>query len=161
VGLQVSFDFYGDVQVNREILRVGERGHNLVPLWDEIHESLMELEEKQFGTQGRHASGGWRPLAESTVLRKASAGLDPRILHATLALRKSLTVRSDPNMLIIMESDFFQFSSKLGYFPFHQLGSRDGEHPPQRRVIEFTKTARANVMKSVQRYVTTGEARKP
>lgn len=45
--------------------------------------------KQQFDSEGRYGSGGWSPLAPSTVLYKSLAGLRPQILQATGAMKQA------------------------------------------------------------------------
>jgi len=152
--MQIDFNFYGDQQVSRRILRWQEAAADARPAFEAVADMLMEHEDQQFETQGGLASGGWAALKPATVQAKARQGLDPRILHATLALRRSLTERGDENQELIIEPSWMLFKSKLEYAGFHQTGTR---HMPQRRPIELREQDRQEVVKIVQEFLVYGD----
>lgn len=112
------------------------------------------MEKEQFDSQGKYASGGWPALKQATEDAKASAGLDPRILHATLALRRSLTESSDQNQLKTITDSLLIFGSRLEYAVFHQFGTVKMD---QRRPVEIRLDHRKNIMKKLQRWVVKGK----
>lgn len=152
--MRLELDAFGDKQVAREILRFGDRATDARPAWNSIIGQLERLEAAQFDSEGARASGGWAPLAPATVAEKARRGLDRRILHATGALRASLTRHSDD---AIREShpNEMRFGTTVPYAVFHQRG----RGVPQRRSVELTETDRhAIFVQTVQRFLVTGEA---
>lgn len=122
------------------------------PAFDVIHDQFLAIERRQFSTQGRF-SGGWRPLKSSTIIGKERAGLDPRILHATLRLRRSLTQRQDADHVYETTSDSMRITTRVPYAAFHQRGTR---RMAQRRPVELTETHRRQWVQTLQRYLTTG-----
>ena len=96
----------------------------------------------------------WAPLADSTVESKSAAGLDPRILHATLALRESLTTGADGSFTVVNDNGLW-FGTSIDYAKFHQKGT---SRMPQRKVIEFNVANRRSFTREIQRYVARGEA---
>lgn len=155
--MRVEIDVHGDKQVVRELLRLGDRGHDVRPAFEAIVDDLVNWTDSQFQTQGLRGSGGWAPLKPRTLARKAALGLDPRILHATLALRNSLTHRGDPHMIEEITADSLRWGSDLPYARAHQKGYPPN-NLPQRRPVELTETDRRSVVKTIQRYVMTGSA---
>lgn len=152
--MRITIDISGDKQVNRELLRVGERAGDARPAFSVIADILMDETAEQFATQGAHASGGWQPLAPSTVREKQRAGFGARgILERTLALEKSLTMRGDANQILEIERDGMTFGTSLRYGEYHQLG----RGVPQRRPVELTEDARRRIVKVLQRFFLVGE----
>lgn len=154
--MQIFLSIDGDVQLNRELLRVGQNAGDLKPAFEVISRLWIGETKAQFATQGAHASGGWKPLKPSTVLAKRRKHLRPEILRATDALLRSLTVKGDPNMVLKIGETELDYSSKVPYVGAHQ-NPRPGSRLPQRRPVEFTETARRNTVKVLQRWIFTGE----
>lgn len=148
-----EFTAFGEKLVSREILRWGEHVADPVPVWESMFHDIARLETEQFDTEGTF-SGGWAVLADSTVQAKALAGLDPRILHATLDLRKSLTEVGGPGNVHIAEPSFMVFGSDVPYGKYHQTGTT---RMPRRRPVDFTSRIRQNLMKKLQRWIVHGE----
>lgn len=157
--MKIVFEVAGDRQIEREILRVGERAVDARPAWYLVADLFMRETARQFETEGAYASGGWAPLKQATLHRKELRGEDPRILHATGALRASLTLRGDPFMVLDAQPGELVFGSKLPYAAAHQ-SPRPGSRLPRRRPLEFTEQARRDTVKIIQRWIITGEAQR-
>lgn len=144
---------YGEDIIIRDLLRFSSRGLHAEPAFYAIGEDMMDEVEANFDTEGAHASGGWAPLAAATVKAKAAQNLDPRILHATLEMRRSLT-EHDANNILIARSNELIFGTKDPKAGFHQRGTVD---MPQRRPLEFTELAKRGFVKTLQRYIVEGD----
>lgn len=155
-GVGIEIDVAGDVQLSRELLRFAGRITDASPAFEAIADDLREIETEQFDSQGGRSSGGWRALKASTVAAKSAAGLDSRILHATLAMRKSFTDKSDPAHVEKVTKDSLTFGSSDPKAGIHQQGSSDGAHPPQRRPLELTTMDREGIVKKLQRFMVEG-----
>lgn len=154
--MRFEFDVAGDRQVSRRLLRIGSYAGDARPVFSSIADLIFAENEKQFASEGAHASGGWQPLAAATLESKRRAGLDPRILHATLALERSLTVRGDANQLLRIRRDELRLASTLPYGGAHQ-NPKAGSRLPRRRPVELTEAARRTIIKKLQRYLLTGK----
>lgn len=154
--MKVTIDVVGDVQVARRLTRFAGRARDASPAFETIAEFILGENERQFATQGTHASGGWKPLQPETLRRKLRKGLDPRILHATLALEHAMTRRGDRNQILEVTADGLDFGSTLPYFGAHQR-PKPTSPLPQRRPVELREGARRNVVRILQRYLVTGE----
>lgn len=154
--MRIELDVAGDKQLAREVLRLGDRAVDATPAFAKVVTDLAEHERRQFETEGGLASGGWTPLAASTIAAKRAAGLDPRILRATGALYRSLTqpLGGGSDAIREVRPDEMRFGTSLRYARFHQLGT---DRMPQRREIELRERDRADVVKTLQRYILTGE----
>jgi hypothetical protein len=151
MALEFTFEAYGDKLVRRRMLDVSDRGIDARPAFSQIADDLMVFETRRFDTEG---NGTWAPLAPTTVREKAERHLDPRILHATLALRRSLTRRGDPEQTLIIGSSFLVFGSKLKRGVYLQKGTRK---MPARKPLGFNELQKRAVVKRLQRFVVTGE----
>lgn len=152
--MRLDLDTFGEKQFSRELLRVGQNAGDMTPAFDEIHTLFLDVEQRQFGSQGRAFSGGWKPLAASTKARKARLSLDPRILHATLRLRDSLTSESHPDHVYRASADEMFVGTKVPYAGVHQ--NPKTSPLPRRRPIEFNAPIRTQIVKILQRHLMTG-----
>ena len=152
----IHLEVAGDVQISRRILRVGKHATDARPAFAAIADFVMAETDRQFQTEGAHASGGWQPIKAATLRRKQQQGLDPRILHATHALRDSLTRKGDRNQILRIRRQELVFGSRLPYATVHQ-NPRAGNPLPRRRPIELTERARRRIVKILQRWIITGE----
>ncbi len=145
---------FGEDIVSRELLRFAGRALDARPAWLAIQKDVHQALEKQFETEGRHASGGWEELADVTVAAKSVQGLDPRILHATLALRNSLTEATDENAVTVITSDSLSIGTDVSYGEFHMRGN---DNLPKRPPVAFTELDKQGFTVSLQRYIVEGE----
>lgn len=152
--MNLNLEVFGDRQVSRELLRFGDRATDMRPAFEDLADDFLDVENQQFSSQGMF-SGGWRPLAASTIERKRRAGLDLRILHATHAMRNALTHKGAKGGVRRIRADEMfvgvDVRSKKGY-PYpkaHQLG----RGVPKRRPVEFNEVIRKRWMKRLQRHI--------
>jgi phage gpG-like protein len=152
--VRIVFEISGDRQIERELLRIGDRAADASPAFDRIIDLWASETAQQFQSEGAHASGGWAPLAPSTLARKRTLFGGGRILHETGTLESSLTDRGDPNMIVQISRDEVAWGSRVGYEKFHQTGT---SRMPRRRPVEFTEAARRETVRILQRWFITGE----
>lgn len=140
------FEAFGEPLVARTLDRFAGRAEDMSPALSDVADVLRKSTRRRFDAQG---SGSWPPLAPATVAAKARAGLDPRVLHATGTLRRSLTRKGDPNQELIVAPRFLVYGSKIEYARHHQLG----EGVPQRRPLAFDEPTKVQALKILQRYL--------
>jgi phage gpG-like protein len=159
-GVALEIFGYGEVIVSRELLRFSEHLAAPVVALQTAAVILREEVEKQFDTEGGHASGGWPRLADSTVAFKAAHDLDPRILRATGALFETLTRKFgsatglDGQTYHHIEEigpsgESLRFGSTAGYGVFHQ-SSRPRHKIPYRPPIALTEAAKRRMVTEMQ-----------
>jgi phage gpG-like protein len=154
--MRILFDVSWDVQINRKLLRVGAHSTDASPAFEAIADFWIAETREQFATEGRHASGGWKPLTPATLEAKRRKKLRPEILRATDRMLNSLTVRDDGDMILEISPTELAYGSKVPYVGAHQR-PKATSHLPQRRPVEFTETARRTTVKILQRFILTGE----
>ena len=152
--MRVVLDIAGDVQLNRELLGVSGRAVDMRPAFVAILDLWRAETAEQFGTEGQHASGGWKPLRPATAAAKRRRGQRPEILRATDALMRSLVEPHDGNPIARVTPSELEYGTKVEYAKFHQLGTR---RMPRRRPVALTEGARQRTVKIVQRFLVTGE----
>lgn len=148
--MRLDLEAFGDVQFSREILRVGANAANMKPAFNDVHDIIRDAEKKQFSTQGKAFSNGWKPLAASTKRYKAARNLDPRILHATLRLRKSFTTKGDKDHVFTSSADEMFAGSRVPYARYHQLGTKK---MPRRRPFELDEAVKRDILKTLQAHL--------
>lgn len=149
----IKLSAFGEEQVSREILRVGQHAGDATPAMRVLARFWQHELAANFDSQGSHASGGWAPLKPSTVADKRRRGLDPRILHATHALRNSLTRPGAAHSIRVIAPHQAAIGTTVPYARFHQSGT---SKMPRRRPVELSADARKRSVKIVQRYIITG-----
>jgi phage gpG-like protein len=149
-GLELRIESFGDVQLSRRMLRFGENVGDLSPAFRQIVDDFAKLGFDQFASEGRKASGGWAPLAASTIARK---GHDT-ILSATGDLETSLTGTQDGGLRRVhITDDEMEYLSLVPYAGYHQTGTA---RMPRRRPFELRARDRASVVKRLQRHIVEG-----
>lgn len=147
---QITFEFFGEQQLSRTLLRWADHVEDLRPAWDAIVDDFLEIEERQFDSEGRHGSGGWDPLSPDYAAWKlAQVGPKP-ILEFTGDLRRSLT---DGPEVRILEHSWAVFGSADPKGAYHQQGT---DRMPRRPPVDLTEAERRRWVKMVQRYIVEG-----
>lgn len=154
--VRIVFEISGDRQIERDLLRLGDRAGDVSPAFDRIVDLWADETARQFDTEGQHGSGGWQPLSESYAAWKARHYPGRRILERSFALEDSLTNRGDPNMIVQIAPQELAWGTRIAYAGAHQNPS-PGSRLPRRRPVEFTEAARRATVKVLQRFVLTGE----
>ena len=95
--------------------------------------------EQQFKTEGG-LTGGWKPLAESTLKGRGSSP----ILQVTGALRHSFYSQVDERKAII--------SSKLPYFKYHQ-SRKPRKKLPRRVMLVLTNRTKENIVQEFNQFL--------
>src|SRR5262245_36123214 len=114
--MDILITIEGDKVVQEKFMLMGKRAVNARPAMQAIALYLLEAQDMIFAAQG--ARGGhapWKPITEQWAERKARLGLDPRILHATLALRDSMSNLEDPNQFLKITNRSVTLASELPY----------------------------------------------
>lgn len=159
-GTWIEITGYGETIVHRKLLRFAEQLAYPREAMEIAAEILREETKLQFDTQGRHASGGWRALADSTKAFKARRNLDPRILRATGALFTTLTDKYggarglDGTIYKHIEEigpsgDSLRFGSTAAYGVYHQ-SSQPRHKIPYRPPIALTEAAKRRLVTEIQ-----------
>lgn len=153
MGVRFSLDFYGDAQLDRTLLRFADNIGDARPIWDKLADQFALVEARQFASEGAYGSGGWAPLAPSTVAYKARHYPGKGILERTGALRRSLTER--PFGVEQLNPQSMAVGSNIAYGAFHQAGT---PRMPRRRPVELPESERRTWVRMLQRFIVTGEA---
>lgn len=152
MALQFTFEAYGDKLIKRELLDMGDRSLDVRPAFRLIADDFREYEAARFDSRGE---GTWRPDALTTIAEKVRKHMDPRVLHATLALRNSLTKHLAPGSYSRVFTNFMLFGTSVPYAHFLQTGTRK---MPSRKPLGFTEPQKVQAMKRIQRFVVEGGA---
>lgn len=160
--MRLTFEIAGDKLVERRLERFAGYAGDASPAFARIADLMRSETAKQFESQGRHASGGWKPLSRAYLeekKRRLARGQvrSLAILHATLALGKSLTSGSgasggDSNQILRITRDSLEYGSRLPYAGAHQ-NPRPGSRLPQRRPVQFTETAKREMVRILQAHL--------
>jgi phage gpG-like protein len=153
--MKLVIDTLGEQAVARDLLRFGQNAADVRPAMAQVLDLLRNVERRQFDSEGAYGSGGWAPLAASTIDQKRRQGLDPRILRATGRMRDSLTEPGHPDQIAIARHDGLDFGTTDEKAARHQHGTA---RMPQRRVVQLPESDRREVVRILQRHVVSGRA---
>jgi phage gpG-like protein len=140
----VEIDSFGFESVEREFKSNARRAANLGDTFRKIADYIRKVNEQQFDTEG---GGTWAPLDFDTVREKQRQGQDPRILHASLRLRDSLTIRNHPDQVVRVTKFQLYFASDVPYGRFHAEGTSE---MPQRKPMEFSPARLGNISRMLK-----------
>jgi phage gpG-like protein len=113
--MQYFIEAMGIRQVQTKFSRVGLASQDAAPAFRSIAALLFAIEEQIFNSQGRRGGGSWRNLTAEWMLYKIRNRLDPRIGHATHALRESVTELNAPGQILLIGRKSLVFGSDLPY----------------------------------------------
>jgi phage gpG-like protein len=115
----VGFSFFVETQGTKEVAtsfrRMGYAAAHAQPAFRTISLLIMEIMDRVFDSEGRRGGGSWKLDSVDWLERKMRMGLDPRINHATLALRDSVTVPGAEGQIMEITSNALYFGSDLPY----------------------------------------------
>ena len=147
--MRVTIDALGTRLVQRDLLGFADRSADVQPAMEQALDLVRESASEQFESAGAHGSGGWAPLAPSTVARKARLGLNPGILRETTFLEFSLAGSGSGN-IAIARKDGADYGTTAPYAKFHMEGT---SRMPARPPLQLTEGERRDIIRIVQRYV--------
>lgn len=158
--MKFSFEVDGDLQVARKLVRFSDAARDARPVFHTIAEDIFGYNRRQFDSQGKYGSGGWKALKPETVMRKANhkPPLDHRILRATGRLNRSLTVRGGGDQNLIIDANMFVLGSNLPYSQAHQHGN-PANNLPMRKPVELTEQNRRDIIKRIQDWIVHGKTK--
>lgn len=146
-GLEVRISALGEDLVRRDLLRFESNLVAPVAALQIAADALRSATEKQFDTEGGYGSGGWAPLAPSTIEQKARQGLNPKILQATDRLLKSLISKFSPDHVERLSEDSLTFGSMVDYGVYHATGTR---RMPKRSPVAISAADKVKLVKEMQ-----------
>lgn len=122
----------GIKQVNTKFERMGYAAVHAEPAMESVATLMMRIFAQIFNSQGRRGGGSWRRDTMEWLERKQRLGLDPRINHASQALRRSLTERGAEHQTLEITPFSVDLGTDLEYAaavnrvrPFVKFGQRD------------------------------------
>lgn len=151
--MRLVIQAYGEQALSRKLERFSERALDASPAFARIAILFWQSERVQFDTGGAF-SGGWAPLADSTVAGKARRFEDPRVLIATYSLAASLTSAVAPGSVYSVTPYELFVGSDIFYGAFHQRGT---VKMPMRKPVELPEVEKRDMVKVLQAWIVRGE----
>jgi phage gpG-like protein len=132
----------GTKEVKTRFERMGLAAMYAEPTMWTVVRRLMEIISLTFESQGRRGGGSWSAITQEWLLRKQRLGLDPRIGHATLSLRNSVTKEGAAHQDLEVTHSYARLGSFLPYADTQQ------HHRP---FIKLTPTDRLEIRNMIRR----------
>lgn len=151
--LHVEIESFGETIVKRSLARFGSNLLDWHDALDGVAAIMRESTEAQFDSEGAYASGGWPPLALSTIKKRHDDGHP--ILRVTDALHDSLTRKFDPMHVEEASRDALRFGSLVHYGVYHQ-STRPRTKIPYRPPVALTRADKTRIVKHLQRAAVEG-----
>lgn len=123
---------------------MGAAAYDAEPGLLEVAELIFKIEERIFDSEGRRGGGSWKQDSPDWLARKIRMGLDPRINHATLALRKSMTVPDADHQILEVGPHHLRIGSDL---PYAAVSQRN------RPFVKFTTRDRLEMRNIIKHYL--------
>lgn len=170
--MDLRLEVGGELQLDRTLLRWSERADDFSPVFALLVADFHEIERRQFDSEGGFASGGWLPLADSTVAERERLGIggDSPILDRSGAgtygsshreggtLRRELTESSAQGAVELITPGEMFVGTDDPVAGYHQRGHERPTPLPRRRPVEFREMDRLRWTKAIQAWITTGDA---
>jgi phage gpG-like protein len=153
--------------VRRDLLRFGENLTHLRDGFEDVGDIMREAVRQQFATEGRHASGGWPELADSTKANRArELGLSVRggalrddrgrfasaghpILRVHDDLYNSLVSKYDKRHVERPSDDSLLFGTTVPHAVFHQ-STEPRTKIPYRPPVALSQGDKRQITKALQ-----------
>lgn len=123
---------------------MGDAAVDASPVMEVIADFMMHAIGRTFDSQGRRGGGSWKRDSLPWLLRKQRLGLDPRIGHATQALRDAFSVRGAAHQILTVEAHSVDITTDLPYA---------GTEQRHRPFIKFTPTDILTMRDTVRSYL--------
>lgn len=154
-GLQLDLSLGGDVQLSRRLMGISAAGMDFRPAFHEMEELVLAHNVKQFSSQGAAGSGGWQPLADSTMTMRTALGIGASspILDRTGAtyggrkggtLKRAATVKGDAGNTSVIAPHAWNWSINDPIASIHQGGKGNN---PVRKILDLPETLRKALVK--------------
>lgn len=144
--MRIEFEVFGDVQLARNLDRWADAIDDASPAFEAMADDFLDIDAAQFASEGGR-SGGWAPLAPSTVRSRGSAH---PILFESGRLQQSLTTRSSTDAVRRITADSLEVGTTVPWARYHQTGTA---RMPRRRPVEFTEVDRRRWVKLLQEHL--------
>lgn len=152
---RIVFDFAGEAQVDRQLLRFAGRARDARPAFREMARRFAPAEGRQFDSQGAYGSGPWKPLSPEYAAWKERHYPGRKIMQRTGALKRDLTER--PFGVEVIEPSHMVLGTNRSYAKYHQRGGSTPGRPPQRKLVDLPETERQEWVRILQRHIVEGE----
>ena len=145
----LEFNVDGDVQLSRAFSRFADHIKDMRPAFEEIVKLFYQMESQQFESEGAHGSGGWAPLAPSTLEQKLRMGYPSKMLVRSGKLMLSLTGQASGSVVEVRPL-MLAVGTSIPYGVFHQRGTAK---MPARPLIQLSEDDKTKWHKTIHKYI--------
>jgi phage gpG-like protein len=139
----------GDRRVKQLLSEMADRTRGVYHVWPKVGDVIAGALDKQFESEGAYFyARKWKPLQPDYLAWKIRNGYDPRRLHQTGAMRRSLTSR--PMSLENYFGNRAVFGTRDRKAAFHQNGTR---FMPKRQIIRVTEDLADDVSSVIAKWI--------
>lgn len=139
--------------ITKKMILWSNRAGDIRPVGPVLADYLMEVQARQFDSQGAASGHPWAALADATQKTKDRKGQRPEILRATDALRDAFGEPGNENQKVIMGKQTFIFGvsgDPAEYGAIHQSG--------ERKPVDLTALNKRMCVMAISRWITGGVA---
>lgn len=138
--MKIDLDVRGEDIAARRLRQFAEHAKDGRRFFDRVAKVLLAEERALW-----RRKSGWPPLDPDTIRRKAREGQPARLMHATGALERALTVWGAPGQKLHIRNDRLEFgidpNGPVSYGIYHQTG----RGVPKRVILDTTRSTRHRV----------------
>jgi phage gpG-like protein len=143
------FSVAGEEQVLRTFSRWTEAVSDFAPVFSQIADDFLELESRQFESEGKAGSGGWAALSPRYAAWKQKRYPGAKILERTGLMKLSLTTNINFGIREVSATQLV-LGTKVPYAIYHQKGTRK---MPARPPIELSEDDKRRWSKLVHQWL--------
>jgi phage gpG-like protein len=114
----------GERQAITRFNRMGFAAISARPAMEKVAAEMMSIFDRIFSSEGRRGGGSWRQDSPEWLARKIQNGMDPRIMHASLALRNAFTTPESSHQILRITRQSVTLGTDLPY-----AAAADAERP--------------------------------
>ncbi|MHB0874567.1 MAG: phage virion morphogenesis protein [Anaerolineae bacterium] len=146
----LKFSLAGADQVMRTFNRFAEGVTDVSEAFEDIADDFLQLEDRQFSSQGAEGSGGWKVLSTAYAAWKERYYPGARILERDGWLRASLTQKNAPYGIREISATKLELGTTVPYGMWHQTGT---DEMPARPPIQLNDDDKRHWGKLVHEYL--------
>ena len=142
VGARLTIDVGNAKIVDRSLSRFTGVVSDWTDAWPAVESIVLHETERQFASEGKYGSGGWKPLSDSYLTYKQNTdGLSTEIGTATGRLRKSLTIQDAHEGVRVQAPGEFLYGTTVPYFKHFNT---------ERTAVQLPESARRSITRALQ-----------
>jgi phage gpG-like protein len=151
MAFRLSFSFGGVTELSRILDIMANDLNDFKPMFQKIANDFRKTERGIFDSQGAFEGGSkWPALSPAYKQIKDRKYPGRRILEATGAMRKSLTLQAGSGHISQPTTDSLTIGTRDKKAPYHQSGT---SKMPQRKVLFLTDAEKSRLTRIAHEYI--------